>query len=63
MIGELLILHEAMIAQLRLQRLTNVGSPEFLRGMVNQHEHAAGMLRVQLEEREAGPPQSSSGLP
>jgi hypothetical protein len=54
--SELLILHEEMIAQLRLEMLSGVGTTEFLRGMIDQHEHAAAMIRAQLEQREATPP-------
>ena len=56
MLTELLILHEQMVAQLRLQRLSTVGTTEFLRGMIEQHERAVGMLRAQLEQRQATPP-------
>jgi len=61
MCAELLILHEAMIAQLRLERLSGVATVEFLRAMIDQHEHAAAMLRTRLEEREANPLHSPNG--
>ena len=53
--AEFLILHEEMIAQLRLERLSGVATAEFLRGMIDQHEHAAALLRTRLEAREANP--------
>jgi hypothetical protein len=52
MAAELLTLHEEMIGQLRLERLSAVGSTVFIRGMIAQHERAAVMLRTQLEQRE-----------
>jgi hypothetical protein len=39
-------LHEEMIAQLRLDRLSIVGTTDFLRSMIAQHEGAAAMLRA-----------------
>ena len=48
MLSELLFLHEEMIAQLCLERLEVVSNADFLSGMINQHEAAAAMLRVQL---------------
>jgi hypothetical protein len=50
---ELLILHEEMIAQLRLERPSGVETAGFLKGMIAQHEQAAAMLRTQLEQYEA----------
>jgi hypothetical protein len=38
-----------MVAQLRLERLGAVGSPEFRNGMIEQHEQAGAALRLQLE--------------
>ena len=61
MSAELLTLHEDMVSQLRLERLSGVGSAEFIRGMVAQHESAAAMLRAQLEHREAAQPESRFG--
>jgi hypothetical protein len=60
---ELLILHQQMIAQLRLERLSGVGTAEFLRGMIQQHEQAAAMLRAQLGQREALAPQPFGSAP
>jgi hypothetical protein len=60
MLNELLVLHEKMVAQLRLERLSSVGTTDFLTGMIAQHEKAAMMLRAQLENREAG--SASDGL-
>jgi hypothetical protein len=59
--SELLLLHEEMIAQLRLERLSGVGTAEFIKTMIDQHEHAAAVLRTQLEAREANPSESPSG--
>jgi hypothetical protein len=56
---ELLTLHEQMIDQLRLERLSAVGSTDFIRDMIAQHERAAAMLRTQLEQREAAQRRSS----
>jgi uncharacterized protein (DUF305 family) len=59
MAAELLTLHEEMIGQLRLERLSAVGGTDFIRGMIAQHERAAAMLRVQLERREIAQRRSS----
>ena len=56
MLAELLVLHEQMVAQLRLPRLSTVGTTEFLRGMIEQHERAVGMLRAQLGQRQVTTP-------
>jgi uncharacterized protein (DUF305 family) len=61
MSAELLRLHEEMVDQLRLERLSGVGSTDFIRGMIAQHEAAAAMLRAQLEQREAAELQSPFG--
>ncbi len=58
MIAELLDLHEEMIVQLRTdsqactERFKDVGTADFLTGLMEQHEKAAWMLRSQLETEE-----------
>jgi hypothetical protein len=54
MLAELLVLHEEMIAQLRLERLGAVGCVDFLTGLIEQHEKTAAMLRAKLEQHDAG---------
>jgi osmotically-inducible protein OsmY len=54
MLAELLVLHEEMIVQLRLERMGAAGSVEFLTGMIEQHEKTAAMLRAKLEQHDAG---------
>ena len=54
MLGELLLLHEEMIAQLRLERMGAAGSVDFLTGLIDQHEKTAAMLRAKLEQHDAG---------
>ena len=49
MLIELLALHEETLAQLQLERLGTVGSTDFLRGMIEQHERVAQGIRLQLE--------------
>jgi hypothetical protein len=49
MLAELLALQQDMIAQLRLERLRVANSADFLTGVIDQHEKAAAMLRMQLE--------------
>jgi hypothetical protein len=61
MLTELLVLHEEMVAQLRLERLGSVGTTDFLTGMIAQHEKAAAMLRLQLENREVDPRREAMG--
>jgi hypothetical protein len=59
MLAELLALNEEMITQLRLERLSAVGTTDFIAGMIDQHEQAATRLRDQLarhRERPAVPP-------
>jgi hypothetical protein len=53
MFSELIVLHEEMISQLRLERLKGVGSADFIKSMIEQHETAAAKLRSQLEHLEA----------
>ncbi len=53
MLADLLALNEEMIAQLRLERLSVVGTTDFLTGMIDQHEQAALKLRDQLRRHEA----------
>lgn len=50
--AELLSLHQEMIVQLRLERLSAVTSADFLTGLIVQHEKTAAMLRAQLENHE-----------
>jgi hypothetical protein len=54
MLIELLALNEEMIAQLRLERLSIVGTTDFIAGMIVQHEQVAARLRAQLRRHEAG---------
>jgi hypothetical protein len=62
MLAELIALQEGMIARLRLERLSIVGTPDFLANMIDhfltdvidQHEKAAAMLRAQFETHGAG---------
>ena len=49
MLSELLALNEEMISQLRLERLTVIGTADFLTTMIDQHEKAAALLRTRLE--------------
>ena len=57
MLAELIALQEEMIARLRLERLSVVGTADFLAnmidrflmGVIDQHEKAAAMLRAQFE--------------
>ena len=52
LLSELLILNEEMVAQLRLERLQDPRSAEFLTDMIAQHERAAATLRTQLDSAE-----------
>lgn len=54
MLAELLVLHEEMIGQLRLERMGAVGRVDFLTGLIEQHEKTAAMLRAKLEQRDLG---------
>lgn len=54
MLGELLLLHEEMIAQLRLERMGATVGIDFLTDLIEQHEKTAAMLRAKLEQRDAG---------
>jgi hypothetical protein len=56
MLAELLALNEEMILQLRLERLSTVGTTDFIAGMIDQHEQAAGKLRLQLARHKTGAP-------
>jgi hypothetical protein len=66
MLGKLLVLNDEMIAQLRLERHSAVGTTDFLTGMINQHEKIAARLTAQLKKHEAeasrvkGPAQDAS---
>ena len=53
MLNELLTLHEEMIGQLRVARVGSQTMPDFLKGMIEQHEAAAAKLREQLQGYEA----------
>jgi molybdopterin-guanine dinucleotide biosynthesis protein A len=50
MLAELLALNEEMIVQLRLERLSSVGSTDFIAAMMEQHEQVASRLRTQLSQ-------------
>lgn len=58
MLSELLALHEEMIVQLRTdneacaKNFKDVGTADFLTGLMEQHEKVAWMLRAQLENEE-----------
>jgi starvation-inducible DNA-binding protein len=57
MLSELLALHEDLVVQLRTDaastgRLGDIGTADFLTGLLKQHEKAAWMLRAQLETEE-----------
>ena len=57
MLSELLALHEDLVVQLRkdaasAERLGDIGTTDFLTGLLEQHEKAAWMLRAQLETEE-----------
>ena len=49
LLAELLVLHEEMLVQLRLQSPLAADTEDFLKGMIAQHEKAAAMLRAQLK--------------
>lgn len=49
LLSELVLLHEEMIVQLRLERMSGIATPEFLKEMIAQHERAAARIRGQLE--------------
>jgi hypothetical protein len=53
MLAELLALNEEMIVQLRLERLSAVGTTDFIAVMIDQHELAAKRLRTQLDGYES----------
>ena len=55
MLGELLALNEEMIVQLRLERISVVGTTEFLTEMITQHEQIVSRLGSQLKRHQAGP--------
>ena len=50
MLAELLALNEEMVVQLRLERLSSVGSTDFIAAMMDQHEKVAARLRKQLSQ-------------
>ena len=57
MLSELLALHEDLAIQLRkdaasAERLGDIGTTDFLTGLLEQHEKTAWMLRAQLETEE-----------
>lgn len=58
MLAELLALHEDLIVQLRTdseactRRFQDVGTADFLTGLMERHEKTAWMLRAQLEDEE-----------
>jgi len=54
MLAELLALNEEMVEQLRLETLGTIGDSTLLTGMIDQHEKAASMLRLQLAHHKAG---------
>jgi hypothetical protein len=53
MLAELLALNEEMIVQLRLERLSVVGSTDFIAAMIDQHELAVERLRAQMKSHES----------
>lgn len=59
MVAQLLALHEELIVQLRTDsaacaaRYQDVGTSDFLTGLMQQHEKTAWLLRSQLENEEA----------
>jgi hypothetical protein len=63
MLSELLELNEEMIAQLRLERLSTVGTTDFIAGMIDQHEEAATRLRAQLARHKNGASHGSVLVP
>ena len=48
LLSQLVLLHEEMIVQLRLERMSGVATPAFLKSMIEQHEQAAVRIRSQL---------------
>jgi hypothetical protein len=64
MLAELLALNEEMIVQLRLERLSSIGSTDFIAAMMDQHEQAAAKLRTQLSHHASRAPGAPSlGIP
>jgi hypothetical protein len=53
MLEDLLALHEEMVVQLVLERISVVGTADFLLGLIDQHEKAAAMIRALLENAAA----------
>ena len=56
-LSELLALHEDLVIQLRrdaagAERLGDIGTADFLTGLLKQHEKTAWILRAQLETEE-----------
>jgi hypothetical protein len=62
MLNELLALNEEMVVQLRLERLSTVGTTDFIASMIDQHEKAASRLRMQLKRHEASHPQGRGAV-
>lgn len=54
MLGELLALNEEMIVQLRLERISVVGTTDFLTELITQHEQIVSRLGAQLKRHEGG---------
>jgi hypothetical protein len=63
MLAELLDLNEEMITQLRLERLSTVGTTDFIAGMIDQHEEAATRLRAQLARHKNGASHRPGAVP
>ena len=62
-LAELLKLNEEMVVQLRLERLSVVGTANFLTTMIEQHEKTAEMLRAQLENHNPDDAQTAGLFP
>jgi uncharacterized protein (DUF305 family) len=63
MLSELVLLHEEMIAQLRVKRPSGVATVDFIKSMIEQHENAVAMLREQLEHYQGKTVSISSNPP
>jgi hypothetical protein len=57
-LAELLALNEEMVVQLRLERLSSVGSTDFIAAMMDQHEQVAARLRKQLSHHASNAPRA-----
>ena len=53
MLLELLAMNEEMVAQLRIEQAEAAETPEFIAGLINEHEVAAERLRAELRNRKA----------